>query len=182
LTAAAALSVVVVGISYLRLASWGNRTEELPLIVVPLTSFEGYKDFASFSPDSSRVAFSWNGGAGESGGTPVRSVYIKRIDSHEPRRLTFSPEDERLPVWSPDGNYIAFSRALTLEPDVIALDEASQSLAKFDDRKSRIVELRFFGGLTTDETAEVLGISSRTVHREWDLASTWLFRELRGQA
>lgn len=66
--------------------------------------------------------------------------------------------------------------------DVIALDEALQALARFDDRKSRIVELRFFGGLTTDETAEVLGISSRTVHREWDLARTWLFRELRGEA
>jgi RNA polymerase sigma factor (TIGR02999 family) len=66
--------------------------------------------------------------------------------------------------------------------DVIALDEALQSLAKFDDRKSRIVELRFFGGLTADETAEVMGISSRTVHREWDLARSWLFRELRGEA
>ena len=63
---------------------------------------------------------------------------------------------------------------------VIALDEALKSLAKFDDRKSRIVELRFFGGLNADETAEVLGISSRTVHREWDLARAWLFRELRG--
>jgi DNA-directed RNA polymerase specialized sigma24 family protein len=42
------------------------------------------------------------------------------------------------------------------------------------------VELRFFGGLNADETAEVLGISSRTVHREWDLARAWLFRELRG--
>lgn len=116
LTAAAALSVVVVGISYLRLAPWGSGTEAPPLIVVPLTSFEGYKDFASFSPDNSRVAFSWNGGAGGSGGTPVRNVYIKKIGSHEPRRLTFSPEDERVPVWSPDGNYIASSRALTLEP------------------------------------------------------------------
>ena len=71
------------------------------------------------------------------------------------------------------------------EPDrsaeVIALDEALRSLAKFDDRKSRIVELRFFGGLNAEETAEVLGISSRTVHREWDLARAWLFRELRGQ-
>lgn len=63
--------------------------------------------------------------------------------------------------------------------EVIALDEALKSLAKFDDRKSRIVELRFFGGLNADETAEVLGISSRTVHREWDLARAWLFRELR---
>ena len=63
--------------------------------------------------------------------------------------------------------------------EVIALDEALKSLAKFDDRKSRIVELRFFGGLNADETAEVLGISPRTVHREWDLARAWLFRELR---
>jgi RNA polymerase sigma-70 factor (ECF subfamily) len=66
--------------------------------------------------------------------------------------------------------------------DVVALDEALQSLAKFDDRKSRVVELRFFGGLKAEETAEVLGISARTVHREWDLARAWLFRELRGQA
>jgi RNA polymerase sigma-70 factor, ECF subfamily len=65
--------------------------------------------------------------------------------------------------------------------EVIALDEALNSLAKFDDRKSRVVELRFFGGLDAEETAQVLGISSRTVHREWDLARAWLFRKLRGQ-
>ncbi|MBV9502274.1 MAG: sigma-70 family RNA polymerase sigma factor [Acidobacteriaceae bacterium] len=65
--------------------------------------------------------------------------------------------------------------------EVIAVDEALKSLAKFDDRKSRIVELRFFGGLNAEETAEVLGISARTVHREWDLARAWLFRELRGR-
>lgn len=71
--------------------------------------------------------------------------------------------------------------AVDRSADVIALDDALESLAKFDDRKSRIVELRFFGGLTADETANVMGISSRTVHREWDLARAWLFRELRGQ-
>jgi RNA polymerase sigma factor (TIGR02999 family) len=64
--------------------------------------------------------------------------------------------------------------------EVIALDEALKTLAGFDDRKSRVVELRFFGGLNVDETAEVLGISPRTVNREWDLARTWLFREHRG--
>ncbi len=64
--------------------------------------------------------------------------------------------------------------------EMIALDEALQSLAKFDDRKSRIVEMRFFAGLNAEETAEVLGISPRTVHREWDLARAWLFRELCG--
>jgi len=64
--------------------------------------------------------------------------------------------------------------------DVVDLDEALLRLAEFDERKSRIVELRFFGGLGVEETAEVLGISLRTVHREWDLARSWLFRELRG--
>ena len=63
--------------------------------------------------------------------------------------------------------------------EIIALDQALESLAKFDNRKSRIIELRFFGGLNAEEAAEVLGISSRTVHREWDLARAWLFRELR---
>jgi RNA polymerase sigma factor (TIGR02999 family) len=67
------------------------------------------------------------------------------------------------------------------DADVLALDEALAALEKIDSRKSRVVELRFFGGLTAEETAEVLGISLRTVHREWDLARTWLFRELRGR-
>lgn len=62
--------------------------------------------------------------------------------------------------------------------DILALHEALLTLAKLDDRKRRLVELRFFGGLSAEETAEVLGISVRTVHREWDLARAWLFREL----
>lgn len=64
--------------------------------------------------------------------------------------------------------------------DLIALDEALQSLATIDQRKSRIVELRFFGGLSVDETAEVMKISPRTVMREWSLAQAWLYRELSG--
>jgi RNA polymerase sigma factor (TIGR02999 family) len=63
--------------------------------------------------------------------------------------------------------------------DVVALHEALLTLARMDERRSRLVELRFFGGLTAEETAEVLGVSVRTVHREWDLARAWLFRELR---
>jgi RNA polymerase sigma-70 factor (ECF subfamily) len=62
--------------------------------------------------------------------------------------------------------------------EFIALDDALQSLAAVDPRKSRIVELRFFGGLTLEKTAEVLSVSSRTVLREWDLAKAWLNREL----
>jgi len=62
--------------------------------------------------------------------------------------------------------------------DVIALDEALQAMAAFDERTSRIVELRFFGGLSVEETAEVLNVSPTTVMRDWGLAKAWLLREL----
>ncbi len=62
--------------------------------------------------------------------------------------------------------------------DLLALDDALQALAEFDERRSHIVELRFFGGLSVEETAEVLGVSPRTVAREWRLAQAWLYREL----
>jgi RNA polymerase sigma factor (TIGR02999 family) len=63
-------------------------------------------------------------------------------------------------------------------PDVVAVDEALDRLAKIDPRKSRIVELRFFGGLTVEEASEVLKISADTVLRDWKLAKAWLLREL----
>ena len=62
--------------------------------------------------------------------------------------------------------------------DVVALDDALQSLARLDERKSRLVELRFFGGLSIEETAEVLGVSPGTVMRDWTLAKAWLRREM----
>jgi RNA polymerase sigma factor (sigma-70 family) len=65
--------------------------------------------------------------------------------------------------------------------DLIALDEALNALAVFDERKSRVVELRFFGGLTEEETAEVLKVSSETVTRDWRLAKVWLLRALEGK-
>ena len=65
------------------------------------------------------------------------------------------------------------------EPGLVELDEALSTLARHDERKSHIVELRYFGGLSIEETAEVLGISSTTVRREWTLAKAWLRRELR---
>ncbi|MEK7830655.1 MAG: ECF-type sigma factor [Acidobacteriota bacterium] len=64
------------------------------------------------------------------------------------------------------------------QPDLIALDDALDALAEFDERKCRIVELRFFGGLSVAETAEVLKASERTVAREWELAKSWLYRQL----
>ena len=66
--------------------------------------------------------------------------------------------------------------------EVIALDEALKQLALIDPRQSRIVELRFFGGLTVEEAAEVLHVSPVTIKREWSTAKAWLYRELAGQS
>jgi RNA polymerase sigma factor (TIGR02999 family) len=62
--------------------------------------------------------------------------------------------------------------------DVVALDEALERLARIDEQQSRVVELRFFSGLTVEETAEVMGISTATVKRDWSMAKAWLHREL----
>jgi RNA polymerase sigma factor (TIGR02999 family) len=62
--------------------------------------------------------------------------------------------------------------------ELLAVDEAMQRLAKLDPRQSKIVEMRFFGGLTVEETAEALGISTITVKRDWSLARAWLYGEL----
>ena len=70
--------------------------------------------------------------------------------------------------------------AKTRQTDVLALDEALAKLSEFDPRKARVVELRYFGGLSTEETAEVLGISPETAKRDWKIAKVWLFAELTG--
>jgi RNA polymerase sigma factor (TIGR02999 family) len=62
--------------------------------------------------------------------------------------------------------------------DVVALDEALDRLSEIDEQQSKIVELRFFSGLTVEETAEVLGISTATVKRDWSMAKAWLHREI----
>jgi RNA polymerase sigma factor (TIGR02999 family) len=78
---------------------------------------------------------------------------------------------------------VTFDEALlvTNEPrgDFVALDEALEALAVFDERKSRVIELRFFGGLSIEETASVLKVSPETVKRDWRLAKAWLQREMR---
>ncbi len=63
-------------------------------------------------------------------------------------------------------------------PDLVAVDDALHALAVVDARKAQVVELRFFGGLTIEETAEVLKVSPETVRRDWKLAKVWLLREL----
>jgi RNA polymerase sigma factor (TIGR02999 family) len=80
-------------------------------------------------------------------------------------RVTF---DERLALANEDG------------PDLVAINDALDALARVDERKSRVIELRFFGGLSVEETAVVLKVSPDTVTRDWRLAKTMLLRELRG--
>ena len=80
-------------------------------------------------------------------------------------RVTF---DEGLPV------------AGDAPPDLLSLDDALQTLAKMDERRSQVIELRFFGGLTVEETAVVLKVSPDTVMRDSRLAKAWLMRELSG--
>jgi RNA polymerase sigma-70 factor (ECF subfamily) len=71
-------------------------------------------------------------------------------------------------------------RLMVAEPgrDLVALDDALEQLAKVDERKSKVVEMRFFGGLSVEETAEALSVSVDTVMRDWKLAKAWLLREL----
>ncbi len=68
------------------------------------------------------------------------------------------------------------------DQDLVAVDDALEALMKVDERKSRVVELRFFGGLSVEETASVLKVSPETVMRDWKLAKAWLLRELRGRS
>ena len=76
----------------------------------------------------------------------------------------------------------AFGASQDRRKDLLAIDEALSALAAIDPRKGQVVELRFFGGLTAEETAEVLKISPDTVLRDWKIARSWLLRELKGGA
>lgn len=81
--------------------------------------------------------------------------------------------------------HISLENTVVLSPEksaeIIALDEALERLAKIDKTKSKIVEMRFFGGLTVEETAEVIGVAPVTVAVHWRLAKAWLGREIRGE-
>lgn len=80
---------------------------------------------------------------------------------------------------------VALDQVMIVSPEraaeVVALDDALKSLAEFDQRKSQIIELRFFGGLSIEETAEVLDVSPGTVMRDWTFAKAWLRREITSQ-
>jgi len=76
----------------------------------------------------------------------------------------------------------AIATAEQRELDVVLLDQALEELSELDPRHARVIELRFFGGLTVQETAEVLGSSPATVKRDWTVARSWLYRRLKKSA
>ena len=82
-----------------------------------------------------------------------------------------------------EAHQTSLDEALLVSPkrdtDLVALDDALNALGEIDPRKSQIIELRYFGGLSVEETAEVLGVASITVIREWNKAKAWLYRELK---
>lgn len=103
----------------------------------------------------------------------MRRILVEHARHHNLKRggnVTHVSLDEASMVGGDDGT----------DPDLVALDDAMNALALIDPRKVQVVEMRFFGGLSVEETAEVLKISTITVKRDWRAAKTWLYRELTG--
>jgi RNA polymerase sigma factor (TIGR02999 family) len=104
----------------------------------------------------------------------VAAQVMRRVLVDHARRRNQKRGGDLLRVSLAEAENVAEARTT----DVIALDEALTALAAFDPRKSRIVELKFFGGLSEEEIAEVMKLSLRTVQRDWNLARAWLYKEL----
>ena len=101
----------------------------------------------------------------------MRRILVEHARRHNPKRGGDVPHvslDEAVLVGADD------------DVDLVALDDAMTALARLDPRKAQVVEMRFFGGLSVGETAEVLGVSPVTVKRDWRAAKAWLYRELAG--
>ncbi len=103
---------------------------------------------------------------------------MRRILVDQARRRRFAKRGGNVPR-VPLEEVLLAAEARGIE--VLALDEALDALARIDGRKSRVVELRYFGGLSLEETAEVLGVSTETVKRDWRMAKAWLIAELAGK-
>jgi RNA polymerase sigma factor (TIGR02999 family) len=105
----------------------------------------------------------------------VAATMMRRILINHARALATEKRGGAAQRLSLDETNISIEQDAT---DLIALDEALHRLAKLDERKSRVVELLYFGGVENKEVAEILGISEKTVQRDWKLARSWLYREL----
>jgi RNA polymerase sigma factor (TIGR02999 family) len=110
----------------------------------------------------------------------VAAKVMRRIlVDHARARRSLKRGGDGRPVTLDEGAVVA----RTPDRDLVSLDDALQALAALDERKARVVELRYFGGLTAEETAAVLKVSPQTVLRDWRLAKVWLLREMkRGEA
>jgi RNA polymerase sigma factor (TIGR02999 family) len=108
----------------------------------------------------------------------IAARLMRRVLVDHARRRAFQKRGGAATLVTLDDGTLATGNRL----DILALDTALQSLASVDARKSRVVEMRFFGGMSVDETAEALHVSADTVKREWRLARLWLTREMAGPA
>jgi len=105
----------------------------------------------------------------------VSSQIMRRILVDHARGRQAAKRGGGVPLASLEDAWVA---SVETDTDVVALDEALETLAKVDPRKAKVVELRFFGGLTVKETASLLQISEESVLRDWRLARAWLARQL----
>ena len=124
-----------------------------------------------------RVEFAPDAGepSGKSGQAPRERAGVGDVLAAHPGLLG-------VPALHVHRKFVNFGRIVDHQnAEILAVDEALKSLAKVDGRKSQVVELRFFGGLTVDETATVLKVSPETVIRDWRLAKAWLLRQLSGE-
>ena len=109
----------------------------------------------------------------------IAAQMMRRILVDYARKRTYSKRGGGVrPLSLDEGSIVSDARSA----EVVAVHEALEELAKFDARKGQIVELRFFGGLSIEETAEILGVSPGTVMRDWTLAKAWLHKELSPKA
>jgi RNA polymerase sigma factor (TIGR02999 family) len=104
----------------------------------------------------------------------MRRILVNYANARHRKKRGGSTEDLQLD----DSIMIAAENA---DVDLLALNEALDKLSKMDSQQAEIVELRYFGGLTIEETAEVMGIAPATIKRDWKLTRTWLYRELSGK-
>jgi RNA polymerase sigma factor (TIGR02999 family) len=117
----------------------------------------------------------------------MRQILIQRARARRalkrggaPARVTL--DDQRVAPDKIQAGFVAPEQDRHQDIDVLALDEALRKLAELDETLARIVELRYFGGMTVEETAEAVGVSPATVKRQWTLARVWLKRALDGES
>jgi RNA polymerase sigma factor (TIGR02999 family) len=111
-------------------------------------------------------------------------AHFLAVSAQAMRRILVDHARRRNPKRGADVEHVALEATAVICPDrssdLVSLDDALKALAERAPRKARVVELRFFGGLSVDETAEVLHVSAITIMREWKSAKAWLYRELAG--